>query len=114
MKNVIILIIAFVLGMNISFASNDKNTENASATTNMTGKVIDKITGETLAGVMVELDGTNKYVFSDFDGNFSFENLNTGEYSITVSLISYEKNQTRVNLSKPCEKEVKVMLETIK
>ena len=114
MKKILTLVIASIIGLQFSFAANDKATENPPATMNMSGKVIDKVTGETLAGVMVEIDGTDKQVFSDFDGNFSFENLSTGEYTITVSLISYEKSQAKVEIGKSCEKEVKVMLEAKK
>jgi hypothetical protein len=112
MKKVFVLFIALCIGISFSYAENDENTDNSATTTNMTGKVVDKITGETLAGVMVSLDGTDKYVFSDFDGNFTFENLKPAEYDLTLSLISYEKSEFTVDLSK-CKEEVKIKLETV-
>jgi len=111
MKKLFILLIAVCVGFGISYAENDENTENPAPTTSMTGKVIDKITGETLAGVMVELEGTDKYVFSDFDGNFTFEDLKPTEYNLTLSLISYEKSKIKVNLKK--EDKLEVKLETV-
>ena len=113
MKKALTFIIALCIGLSFSFAGNDGNPEGLVTTTQMTGKVIDMATGETLAGVTVELDGTGKSVFSDFDGNFTFENLKPGEYNLILSLISYEKNETKVDLSKLKEGEVKVMLKTI-
>lgn len=113
MKKILTLIIAFCIGLSFSYAGNDESPEGLLTTTEMTGKVVDKLSGETLAGVMVELDGTGKSVFSDFDGNFTFENLIPGEYKLILSLISYEKNETKIDLSKPTEGAHKVMLQTI-
>lgn len=113
MKKILFLLVALFIGLNLSFASNDENPESPAPTVNMTGKIIDKITGETLAGVMVKLDGTDKYVFSDFDGNFTFENLKKLEYKVIFSLISYEENISNVDLNKAPEEGVNVKLETV-
>jgi len=58
---------------------------------NVTGNVTDEITGETLTGVEVILEKTGKKVYTDFDGNFSFSNITTGKYDITIRYISYQK-----------------------
>ncbi len=113
MKKVIVLIVALCIGLSFSYADNEGNSENPATTTSISGKVIDKVSGETLAGVMVQLDGTDKYAFSDFDGNFSFSDLKPAEYSITCSLISYEKNEIRVDLKKPVKEEIRVMLKNV-
>ena len=112
MKKVIVLVVALCIGLTFTYAENDENNGNSAATINMSGIVIDKNTGETLAGVMVSLDNTDKYVFSDFDGNFTFEDLKPAEYSLTFSLISYEKNEMKVDLNKSKE-EIKVKLKTL-
>ena len=111
MKKLFVLLIALCVGFGISYAENDDKSENPAPTTSMTGKVVDKITGETLAGVMVALEGTDKYVFSDFDGNFTFEGLKPAKYNLTLSLISYEKSEVKVDLKN--EEEVEVKLETV-
>lgn len=113
MKAIFILLIGMFIGLQVSFAGNEGKTEAPVTTTSLSGKVLDKITGETLAGVMVQLDGCDQQVFSDFDGCFSFDNLKPAEYKITVSLISYETGQMEVDLSKPAEKQLKVMLKNV-
>ena len=62
-------------------------------TVNISGTVTDAKTGETLVGVQVQLDGTNKKVYTDFDGNFTFDDILPGKYDITASYISYEKQK---------------------
>ncbi len=54
------------------------------------GKVIDGKTGEELIGTTVVITGTTTGTISDFDGNFSLDDLEPGTYSITVSYVSYD------------------------
>lgn len=96
MKNTIILIVALVIGINFSYAGNENETENAAPTSSLSGTIVDKISGETLAGVKVKLDKNDQIVFTDFDGNFTFENLPPGDYELEVSMISYEKSELKV------------------
>jgi len=55
------------------------------------GRVIDENTGEGLAGAEVKLLGSEKLIYTDFDGNFSFTDVAPGNYSISVDYISYKK-----------------------
>jgi hypothetical protein len=75
------LVLLFVLFSISSFANDDKST-----TLSVQGKVIDKNTGEALAGVSVIVAGEE--VFTDFDGNFNI-NISLDE-SVEVSFISYK------------------------
>ena len=59
------------------------------------GSVSDENTGEKLTGVEVKLEGTTKKAYTDFDGNFVFDEVIPGEYSISTSYISYEKQKTK-------------------
>lgn len=60
----------------------------------ISGKVIDKVTGEELIGVSIQAvskaNGSLKGAISDFEGNFSFE-VDSGLYNITVTYTSYAK-----------------------
>lgn len=84
-----------LLGM--TYAGNNVTKENKSAakpesSITLKGKIVDFSTGEALTGVEVEIEGTSLSTYSDLDGNFSFENLKPGEYSIIASFISYKKS----------------------
>lgn len=67
------------------------------ATVTLEGRIIDKVTGEALAGVAVKLEGTDKVAYTDFDGNYSLGKVVPGAYSISASFISYEKVTMQVN-----------------
>lgn len=72
------------------------------------GKVVDKSTGEALAGVSVKVDDST-VVYTDFEGNFTIK-LSQPKAKLSVSLISY--SPTEVEVSKKA-KEVKIELNTI-
>jgi outer membrane receptor protein involved in Fe transport len=59
----------------------------------ITGKIIDAGMGESLIGATVVLTGTTHGTITDFDGNYSINNLEPGTYSITISYVSYETQQ---------------------
>lgn len=61
----------------------------------ISGKVADKQTGENLAGVLLSIKDTGIKVYTDFDGNFSFENIEPGTYTIEVNYISYSVDETQ-------------------
>lgn len=59
----------------------------------ISGKVIDKVSGETLIGASVYIEGVNDNTIgtiTDFDGNYSFE-ADPGTFDIAISYISYTK-----------------------
>lgn len=61
------------------------------------GKVVDEKTGETLPGAVVMINGTTTGGNTDFDGNFSINNVSPGTYNLVCKLISYNtKNLTDV------------------
>ncbi len=85
------LIIAMVVSL--SWAGNNDNdvsTENANLVS-LSGFINDNATNETLAGVKVTLEGTNQVAYTDFDGNFVFENIQPGVYNLNASYISYRQ-----------------------
>lgn len=54
------------------------------------GKILDRSSKEALAFVSIELDGVEKGVLSDEEGNFSFNQLCEKEYDLIVSLLGYK------------------------
>lgn len=63
----------------------------------ISGKVIDKTSGETLIGASVYIEGVSDNsigTITDFDGNYSFE-ADPGTFDIAVSYISYTKQMIK-------------------
>ncbi len=87
------LIVAVLFISTVLLAANEKVP--AVATTSISGVVIDKETGESLAGVKIELE--DKVVYSDLDGNFEINNIVPGNYKINTSLISYNSESVEVD-----------------
>jgi hypothetical protein len=99
-----LLIIAMMASMSaMAVTNNDEKAEEKISQSapaligNISGKVIDSSTGESLVGVKVVLEGTQQETFTDFDGNFSFANLNVAEAKLSASYISYEKASVTVD-----------------
>lgn len=61
--------------------------------TGVSGKVIDKNTGESLAGAVILLKGTDIKTYTDLEGNFSIDNLQPGTYDLEISYISYQNTE---------------------
>lgn len=92
------LAVAFLIGI-AAFAGNENDSEESSAkkaskktTTLVQGQVMDLTSGESIAGAEVKIKGSTKRTYTDFDGNFSFQNMEPGNYDIIVSYISYNKS----------------------
>ncbi len=101
----ITLLLAIVATISLSSFKGEKTNEAkvAKATTEIAGSIIDENTGETLVGVEVTLEGTNQKTYTDFDGNFTFSNVNEGKYNIKAKMISYQevsKKDIKVDASK--------------
>lgn len=96
MKN-IILSLAFVVFVGMAYADNEGTTSNASEASaiemvSFSGTVMDFASGEVLTGVEVTIEGTDIKTYTDFDGNFTIDNVEPGKYNIIASYISYEKS----------------------
>ena len=59
----------------------------------ISGKVIDKITGEALPSVNVVIKGTYYGAASDFDGKFTIINIGPGSYTVEATLLGYKTMQ---------------------
>ncbi len=78
-----------LMGSVNGFATNTGNIGEPGKSATAIGKVVDKNTGESLAGALVMVKGTDIKVYSDLEGNFSLPVLSPGTYTIEVSYISY-------------------------
>ena len=77
----IVLVLVLIFSVLASIAQSGKSTLRGTITT------ADKKPGE---GVTVVLQPVNQTVLADNKGNYSFTGLEAGEYTLQVSLVSYE------------------------
>jgi hypothetical protein len=66
----------------------------------ITGKIIDLLTGDELIGVIVYVDELNKGTTTDQNGNFSLE-LPVGDHRLTISYMGYETDSRYIRLVAP-------------
>lgn len=85
-----------------AFADNTKDVKDSKEnkakiekTASIFGKVVDKETGEELAGALVQVKGSNISTYTDFGGNFSINNLESTNGTVVVSYISYKEHEIR-------------------
>ena len=104
MKTIAMVIALFSL--TTVFAGN--NNEDKLKSFSISGKVVDN--NESLTGVQILLDGKETVVYTDFDGNFTIENVLAGEHTISFSLITYNNKEVKFNPAK--ENSLEVELET--
>lgn len=97
-KTIITLVFAALIGF--VYADNDgaKSIETTDAPeapiamVTLSGSVADLISGESLAGVEISIEGTDIKTYTDFDGNFEFSEVKSGKYNLIASFISYKKS----------------------
>lgn len=117
MKKAIVIILAVLSSFSVVMAENgneneaknNKNSENLNITTNLSGVVLDKITGEVLTGVAVQVEGTDLVAYTDFEGNFEIKGINPGNHNINISYISYSGEIIAVDVK--CNKTNKIKVE---
>jgi len=102
MKKVLIaaLLVISVIAVNAKESDTKTKTTDTESTATMmiSGSIADKLSGESLVGVEVKLEGTDLKAYTDFDGNFSFNGVKPGEYKIVTTYISYEKKSEAVKV----------------
>ncbi len=60
--------------------------------TTISGRVTDNSSGEELSGVEICISGSEKEIYTDFNGAFKIENLQPGtHYTLEINFISYRK-----------------------
>ncbi len=69
----------------------------------ISGRIIDKKTGEELLGVIVMIEGTSFGAATDYEGKFVTGNLRPGTYNLIVSYVSYNKKVLKGIEVKPNE-----------
>lgn len=110
MKN--LFYFAVIIGLMMVTPLSSKNKAEAEASvitvnsTELSGVVFDQNTNETLAGVLITVNGQK--VYTDFEGQFKVKNVCIGVCELKVTLISYQERTLRIDTAK--ENSLKVAL----
>lgn len=66
-----------------------------SQTGRIQGRIIDKISNESIIGASIQIDGTLLGSVSDLEGYYTISNIPAGKYNVSISYISYKKQQVQ-------------------
>jgi hypothetical protein len=116
MKKVVIaaLLILSVVAVQAKKSDTKTKTTDAESTTMLlAGSIADEVSGESLVGVEVKIEGTDLKTYTDFDGNFSFEGVKPGEHKIVANYISYEKKSQVLKVNANAD-DIKIKLQASK
>ena len=107
MKKFIVLILMLISFMSYSTEKN-KNVQYF----NVSGKITDISSKETLVGVEVIIKNTNIKSYSDLDGNFYINDLPKGDYELQINYISYngKKEYLKIDNNKNIKIELNELL----
>ncbi len=83
-KIIVLLLVTFSLTTNL-VANNDPGN-----ITLLSGKIIDKQTGEALTGVKIQIKGTDKYCYSDMNGCFAITLIGSNNTEVAIEMVGYE------------------------
>lgn len=93
MKKLILSICLIVLS-NLIFAGNGNSDAEKNSNKLISGKVIDKSSGEEIAGAAIKIG--DQVFYSDLNGNFS-ANVQVTKTEAAVSFISYQEAKVNIN-----------------
>jgi protocatechuate 3,4-dioxygenase beta subunit len=113
MKKYLLAVFVLLAALTISAKDKDNKAKDAEtgATLMVSGLVVDENSGESLVGVEVSLEGTDRKTYTDFDGQFSFNNVKPGEYKLTTNYISYRKESQEMKVNGK-ENNIKITLQS--
>ena len=119
---ILVSLLVVSLGTSVFADGKDKKNKKADASASVSataiastavisGRVVDADTGEALTGVLVKISGTDREVFTDFDGEFVLRGIMPGDYDLVTKLISYKVHVDKsIQVSQGGEKKVKIKM----
>jgi hypothetical protein len=106
MKKNIFLLVLIVIS-NFAFAGDVNSTKEKESTKLISGKVVDKNSGEEIAGAEIKIK--DKIIYSDLNGNFSAV-VSIAKTEASITFVSY--NDTKVNIDPFSYDQIVVELES--
>lgn len=100
-KKAVMLASVMVLSIGIAYATSTPENEITENNTYamITGTVVDSNTGEAIPNATIKIASTEKSVTTDENGTFAFEQVATGEHTLTVEAEGYQKVEKAVNVT---------------
>ena len=86
-------------------------TANSQDTGNISGKILDKASGEELAFANVQLDGTSFGASTNIDGEYIIHQIPAGEYQLTTSYVGYKVQTISVTVVEGGTQEIDIELD---
>ena len=113
MKKLLLVAAMFLLAVTLHAKNNGSKVKDSetNATTVLAGTIVDGQSGESLVGVEVKIEGTDLKTYTDFDGNFSFDNVKPGDYKLVTNYISYKQKKEELTLNSN-ENNIKIKLQS--
>ncbi len=90
--------------------SKSSGSENQSS---ISGVIIDKTSFEKLAGVTIQLPGTDQKIYSDAKGEFKLQGVAPGNYKLKINCISYKVKEVSVKITKAENETLTILLNPI-
>ncbi|MBN1118553.1 MAG: carboxypeptidase-like regulatory domain-containing protein [Bacteroidales bacterium] len=113
MKRVLLVIVVVSLSLATYAKGKEGKAKKAVVkTVALSGQVTDITTGEALAGVEVVIN--NHSVFTDFEGEFTVNNLQPGECTISTNYVAYKDQSLQIDLNRLEQESISIALETEK
>jgi hypothetical protein len=100
-KKAVMLVSVMVLSIGIAFATTNPENEIVENDTYamITGIVVDSNTGETIPNATIQIESVEKAAITDENGSFAFDQIATGEHTLTVEAEGYQKVEKAVNVT---------------
>lgn len=95
-KEVFIMVCVMIVG--IFMISNQAVAQERTEAT-LSGKVVDDSTEQSLSGVEVNIEGMDESATTDSEGNYSFDTLQPGNYTVTVEAEGYESWEKEIEIT---------------
>ena len=93
MKKYLVTFLVIFTSLNV-FGGNPSSTSEKKSTALVSGKVIDKVSGEEIAGAEIVIN--DKIIYTDLDGNFSCT-IDVNNTEAVIKYISYIDSKVKIN-----------------